>query len=49
MASKIKYLKINLPKKAKDLNSKNFKMLIKENNMNMERYSMFLDGKNLYC
>ena len=40
----IKYLEINLPKKAKDLYSKDYKMLMKEieDNTNMERYTLFL-------
>ena len=49
-SKRIKYLGINLPKKAKDLYSENCKTLMKEIEHNtMERYTMFLDWKNQYC
>lgn len=47
-----KYLGINLAKKAKDLYSKIYKMLMKEiedDHKQMERYTVFLDWKNQYC
>ena len=47
-----KYLGINLAKEAKDLYSKNYKMLMKEtedDHQQMERYTVFLDWKNQYC
>ena len=42
---------INLPKEAKDLYSKNCKMLMNEieADKQMKRYSMFLDSKNQDC
>ena len=43
---------MNLPKEAKDLYSENYKMLMKEievNTCNIERYTKFLDWKNQYC
>ena len=57
---RIKYPGINLPKETKDLHTENYKTLMKEikdninmemniNNINMERYSMFLGKKNQYC
>ena len=47
-ASKItQYLRINLSKKAKDLHSENYKMLMKKSKMlQMERYSIFWDWKD---
>ena len=49
---RIKYLGINLPKKAKDLYSEKCKMLMKEIEDDTNRwrgYTMFLDWKNQYC
>ena len=50
-ASKItQYLRINLSKKAKDLHSENYKMLMKKSKMlQMERYSIFWDWKDQQC
>ena len=52
MASKrVKSRIINLPKEAKDLYFENYKILMKEievNTHNMERYTMFLDWKSQY-
>ena len=50
-SKRIKYLGINLPKEAKDLYSKNCKILMKEtkDDTNRWRYTMFLDWKNQYC
>ena len=52
-SKRIKCLGINLPKEAKDLYSENYKILMKkmkdDTNRWMERYTMFLDGKNQYC
>ena len=47
----IKYLGINLPKETKELYTENYKTLMKEikDDINMERYSMFLRRKNQYC
>ena len=44
-SKRIKYLGINLPKEAKDLYSKNCKILMKEtkDDTNRWRYTMFLD------
>ena len=47
-----KYLGIYLAKEAKDLYSKNYKMLMKEtedDHKQMERYTVFLDWKSQYC
>ena len=47
-----KYLEINLPNETKDLYSKDCKMLIKgirKKHKQMERYTMFVDWKNLHC
>ena len=52
LQQKIKYLGINLPKEAKELYTENYKTLMKEikdDIKQMERYSMFLGGKNKYC
>ena len=46
-SKRIKYLGINLPKYAKHLFSKNYKMLMKK--ITDGRYIMFLDWKNHYC
>ena len=48
---RIKYLEINLPKETKELYTENYKTLMKEikDDINMERYSMFLGRKNQYC
>ena len=48
---RIKYLGVNLPKKAKDLYSENYKTQVKEikDDKEMEKYTMFLDWKNQYC
>ena len=46
---KLKYLGINLTKEVKDLYSENYKTLkreIKEDNKQMEAYTMFMDWKN---
>ena len=45
---RIKYLGINLPKEAKGLYSKNYKMLMKENEDNTNRWKDILDCKNQY-
>ena len=48
---RVKYLRINLPKKTTDLYSKNYKMLMKKNwrrHKQMERYTMFMDWMNQY-
>ena len=47
----IKYLGINLSKETKELHKENYKTLMKEikDDINMERYSMFLGRKNQYC
>ena len=47
----IKYLGVNLPKETKELYTENYKTLVKEikdDIKQMERYSMFLRGKNQY-
>ena len=48
---KKKYLGINLPKETKELYTEFYKTLVKDikDNINMERYSMFLDRKDPYC
>ena len=48
---RIKYLRIYLPKEAKDLYSENYKILMKEikDDKQMETYTMLLDWKNQYC
>ena len=48
---KIKYLVIKLPKEGKYLHSENYETLIKEidDDNQMERYTIFLDWKNLSC
>ena len=48
---RIKYLGINLPKETEDLYVENYRTLMKEieDDKQMERYTMFLDGKNQYC
>ena len=51
-SKRIKSRIMNLPKEAKDLYSENYKMLMKEievNTCNIERYTKFLDWKNQYC
>ena len=49
----MKYLGISLPKEAKDLYSKNYKMLVQDIKKDLtrwkERYTMFVDWKNHYC
>ena len=47
-SKRIKYLGINLPKKAKVLYPENCKALMKEIGVDTERYTMFLDWKNQY-
>ena len=44
------YVEINLPKETKELYTENYKTLMKEikDDINMERYSMFLGRKNKY-
>ena len=47
----LNYLGINLPKETKELYTENYKTLVKEikdDIKQMERYSMFLRGKNQY-
>ena len=48
---RINYLEINLPKETKELYTENYKTLMKEvkNDIQMERYSMFLGWKNQFC
>ena len=49
---RIKNLRINLHKEAKDLYAENYKTLMKEikdDTKQMERYTMFLDWKNQHC
>ena len=46
---RIKYLGINLPKETKELNTENYKTVMKEIKDDMEKYSMFLSRKNQYC
>ena len=48
---RIKYLGINLPKEIKERYIEHYKTLMKEikDDINMERYSMFLRRKNQYC
>ena len=48
---RIKYLGINLQKETKELYTEIYKTLVKDikDNINMERYSMFLDRKDPYC
>ena len=43
-SKRIKYLRINLPKEAKDLSSENYKILMKEikDDKKVERYTVFL-------
>ena len=50
-SKRIKYLGINLPKEAKDLYSKNYKMLMKEIEDDTKKWKdlLFLDWKNQYC
>ena len=48
---RIKYLRINLPKKTKELYTENYKTLMKEfkDNINRWRDSRYLGRKNQYC
>ena len=48
---RIQYLGINLPKEIKERYIEHYKTLMKEikDDINMERYSMFLRRKNQYC
>ena len=47
----IRYRGINLTKEAKNLNSENYKVLMKEieEDKEMEKHSMLIDWKNKYC
>ena len=50
-SKRIKYLGVNLPKETKDLNSENYKMLMKEikdDTNKMERHTILLYWKNQY-
>ena len=46
---RIKYLGINLPMEAKDLDVESYKILMEEIKDDTERYTMFLDWKNQCC
>ena len=48
---RIKYLGINLPRETNDLYAENYKTLMKEikDDIQIEKYTMFLDWKNQYC
>ena len=50
-SKRTKYIGINLPKQAKEINSENYKTLMKEikdDTQKMERHILFLDWKNQY-